>query len=133
MASLPDYSAALKGGHITSIWGKSCRSNCTFRHPVAAYFDATSRGDVDAKLATFDENARVTDEARDYVGRAAIHAWIDDTARRYHYTVELRNAATTGARAVVTAMLTGDFPGSPVVLDFAFTLTDGKITRLEIA
>ncbi|MDB5070268.1 MAG: hypothetical protein JWM87_1379 [Candidatus Eremiobacteraeota bacterium] len=100
--------------------------------PITAYFDATSRGDVDAKLATFDENARVTDERQDYAGRAAIRSWIEDTARRYRYTVELRDATTTGARTVVSAELTGDFPGSPVVLDFAFTLAGSKITRLEI-
>ena len=99
---------------------------------IAAYFEATSRGDVEAKLATFDENARVTDEAQDYAGRAAIRAWIEETARRYRYTVELRDATTTGARTIVSAKLTGDFPGSPVVLDFAFTLAGGKISGLKI-
>jgi hypothetical protein len=36
-------------------------------------------------------------------------------------------------RSVVTAELEGDFPGSPVVLKFRFTLRAGLISALEIA
>jgi hypothetical protein len=39
------------------------------------------------------------------------------------------NAATT----TVTCRLTGDFPGSPVDVDYAFALKDGKIGSLEIS
>ena len=100
--------------------------------PIAAYFEATAAGDVDAKLALFDENAGVTDEGKHYIGRAAIRSWVEDTARRYRYTVGLREVTTTDARTVVSAKLTGDFPGSPVLLDFTFTLAGPKISGLEI-
>lgn len=33
---------------------------------------------------------------------------------------------------IVTAHLTGNFPGSPVDLRYAFTLSGDKIARLEI-
>jgi hypothetical protein len=33
---------------------------------------------------------------------------------------------------IVATKLSGDFPGSPVTLDFVFQLEDGKISSLEI-
>ena len=38
-----------------------------------------------------------------------------------------------GDRITVTARLTGNFPGSPVDLRYAFTLEGKEIARLEIA
>jgi hypothetical protein len=35
-------------------------------------------------------------------------------------------------KTVVSALVSGNFPGSPVLLNFAFTLSGPKITRLEI-
>lgn len=35
-------------------------------------------------------------------------------------------------RTIVRATVTGDFPGSPAVLRFAFALSDDRITALEI-
>jgi hypothetical protein len=32
----------------------------------------------------------------------------------------------------VTALVSGDFPGSPIALQFRFVLDDGLISRLEI-
>jgi hypothetical protein len=37
-----------------------------------------------------------------------------------------------GGKTVVSTKLTGNFPGSPVTLDFVFTLEGGKIAALEI-
>jgi hypothetical protein len=37
-----------------------------------------------------------------------------------------------GPDAVVTARVTGDFPGSPVELRYGFALEGNRITRLEI-
>jgi hypothetical protein len=35
-------------------------------------------------------------------------------------------------KTVVSTQLTGEFPGSPLTLDFVFTLEGGKIAALEI-
>ena len=37
-----------------------------------------------------------------------------------------------GGKTVVTNRLTGNFPGSPIELEFVFTLKDDKIVSLEI-
>jgi hypothetical protein len=35
-------------------------------------------------------------------------------------------------KAVVSTTLTGDFPGSPITLDFVFTLEGARIAALEV-
>src|ERR1700682_3381105 len=88
--------------------------------PVASYFEASNQRNIDAKLAPFDDDARVTDEGKEYVGRSAIRSWIEDADHKFRYTIDLREAAVTKGGAVVSAMLTGNFPGSPVILSFTF-------------
>ena len=39
---------------------------------------------------------------------------------------------THDLEALVRTKLTGDFPGSPITLDFVFTFEGGKIAALEI-
>jgi hypothetical protein len=42
------------------------------------------------------------------------------------------NRKDPGGKTVVSTKLTGNFPGSPLTLDFVFTLEGGKIAALEI-
>jgi hypothetical protein len=51
---------------------------------------------------------------------------------KYQHTLEPVAASARGGKTVVSAKLTGSFPGSPVTLDFVFTLEGGKIAALEI-
>src|ERR1700694_4916507 len=97
--------------------------------PVASYFEASNQRNLEAKSAPFDDNARVTDEGKEYIGRSAIRSWIEDTDRKYRYTIDPREAIATKNGAVVSAMLTGNFPGSPVILNFTFELAGSKIIR----
>jgi hypothetical protein len=75
----------------------------------------------------------VHDEGRTHRGPEAIRGWIEDAARKYRPQVEPLRAVETDGRLTVTARVSGDFPGSPVELDFGFTLRDGRIARLEIS
>lgn len=101
--------------------------------PIAAYMVASARLDAVAILAAFADDAVVLDERQTHRGRGAIGAWIAAAA--------IANAAVPTpvavARAddafVVTAEVAGTFQGSPIRLDFRFTLADDRITRLEIA
>jgi len=52
---------------------------------------------------------------------------------KYEYTSEPLSLRQQGDRTVVTGRLTGNFPGSPVDLRFAFRLERGRIASLEIA
>jgi hypothetical protein len=104
----------------------------TLPEPLSAYFDAKNRHDIDAMLAPFAADAVVKDEGEERRGLAAIRAWLEETTRKYRDTVEVTDVAEGGGRTVVTAMVSGTFPGSPVQLRFAFTIGNDRIGRLEI-
>jgi len=55
-------------------------------------------------------------------------------ARRMNLRVEKRSRhkSDTRCKTVVTNRLTGNFPGSPVNLEFVFRLEGNKIASLEI-
>ena len=100
--------------------------------PIAVYYAAKNRHDIDAMLAPFAENAVVKDEGELHAGRTAIRAWMDHTTAKYRVTVEVIDAAETAGQTVVTARVSGSFPGSPIELTYRFTLAGDAITGLEI-
>ena len=99
---------------------------------LADYFDATNAHDVGAMIATFTEDAIVHDEGRDHVGVSAIRAWMKETIEKYDYKVEPIESSRNGSSAVVLVSLRGQFPGSPITLQYAFTLSGERVARLEI-
>jgi ketosteroid isomerase-like protein len=100
--------------------------------PVAAYFAADTTG-AEAVAECFTDGAVVIDERREYRGRTAIARWKAEVSAKFRYTVERLGAHVSGDQTTVTGRVTGDFPGSPVDLQFRFTLLGDKIARLEIA
>ena len=100
--------------------------------PVVAYIAAENGDDVTVPARCFAENAVVQDEGRTMKGLAAIQRWKTETKQKYHYTVESLAAVQKDDKTVVTARLTGDFPGSPVELQFVFGLEGVRISSLEI-
>jgi hypothetical protein len=100
--------------------------------PVASYWTAANAGDSTAAAGCFAPDATVQDEGNTHRGVEAIAGWVEQTTQSAHPVVEpLRSVAEAG-RLLVTGKVSGSFPGSPVELDFAFTLANGKITKLEI-
>lgn len=106
----------------------------TLRLPelLSEYFAAANTRDPDRVAACFAENATVRDEGGEIRGRSNIRAWAEHTGRIYRYTATVTAIEETADRTVVTAHLTGDFPGSPIDLRYRFMLAQGRITRLEI-
>jgi hypothetical protein len=100
--------------------------------PVAAYLAADKDKDPDLLSGCFTDDALVHDEGRDYRGKAEIKAWKQGSLKKYQYVVEPLSAAADGDDVRVRARVTGTFPGSPVELDYTFTLANDKIARLEI-
>lgn len=100
--------------------------------PIAAYFTATNRHDIDAMLAPFAETALVKDEGQEIRGTAAIREWMEEAARKYNHTVAVTGAAEEDGQTVVKGRVSGTFPGSPVDLRHVFTLDGRKIAHLEI-
>lgn len=99
---------------------------------VALYFREEEGDDVDGIDECFTPDAQVRDEGALIRGRDAIRAWKRAAKARYRYRVEPLSATPTGDGLQVRARVMGDFPGSPVELDYAITLEDGRIAALEI-
>ena len=100
--------------------------------PLGEYFEAANTDDAQRVAACFAEDAIVHDEGRDFVGRTAVRAWAEEARRKYRFQAEVLAMDAEADRTVVTAHLTGDFPGSPVDLRYRFKVTGGEIAALEI-
>ena len=99
--------------------------------PVAAYFAADTTG-AEAVAQCFTHGAVVIDERQEYRGRTAIARWKAEASAKFRYTVDPLGVHVSGDHATVTGRVTGDFPGSPIDLQYRFILEGDKIARLEI-
>ena len=100
--------------------------------PIALYIEAENSGDVSLFDQCFTDDAVVFDENERHEGLIAIKEWKSETKRKYQHTVEPLSIIQKEGRTIVTNRLTGKFPGSPIELEFAFTLRGNKIVSLEI-
>ena len=101
--------------------------------PLGSYFEAVNREDVDGMLAPFAANAVVTDEGKTRSGVLELRDWIEDVTEKYHPRFEVADVVQDGAEVtVVTGLVSGAFPGSPIRLRYTFRLSEGTITHLEI-
>jgi hypothetical protein len=100
--------------------------------PVATYIAAENAGDPEAMARCFAENAVVRDEGGTMQGLPAIKRWKAETSRKYRHRMEPLACVEKGGKTIVTSRLTGNFPGSPIELQFIFTLEGDKIASLEI-
>jgi hypothetical protein len=100
--------------------------------PIAIYIAAENRGDTEALAQCFAENAVVRDEGQTIEGLAAIKKWKAETKKKYQHTIEPLASVQKDDKTIVTNRLTGNFPGSPIELEFVFTLDGDKIAALKI-
>ena len=107
-------------------------NNISVPGPVATYLAADKSKDPEMLGQCFGEDAVVRDEGREHRGVAAIKAWKREAQAKYRYVLEPLDATTSGPDPVVRARVTGDFPGSPVVLALHFALAGDRIRSLEV-
>ncbi|HBX46444.1 nuclear transport factor 2 family protein [Limibacterium fermenti] len=88
--------------------------------------------DSDAYADCFSETALVIDEEKEYKGKKAIRDWIENANQQFNTTMEPTKYSETDSKAIITAVVSGDFDGSPVALDYHLETEDNKIARLEI-
>ncbi|MET8039360.1 nuclear transport factor 2 family protein [Micromonospora sp. NPDC005215] len=95
---------------------------------VRRYFELAGQPDSEDYFALFAEDAVVEDESTEYRGIAAIREW-----RRAVPLVsyEITDVVDTPAGTVVTATISGDFPGSPFAgLRYRFSDHDENAIRV---
>jgi SnoaL-like domain len=100
--------------------------------PIAVYVSAENSGDTNLFDQCFAENATVRDDNETHEGLAEIKKWKADTKRKYQHTVDPLQIVEQDGKFTVTNRLTGNFPGSPIELDFVFAIQSDKIVSLEI-
>jgi hypothetical protein len=104
--------------------------------PVAAFVRATNRGDLDALVATFVDDALVNDQLIDYWGKEAITNWAARDIVGERLTLEIVANLQHYGHSIVTAHVDGLFDKrglpDPLVLAFYFSPHGDKIVQLII-
>src|SRR6476619_6663838 len=100
--------------------------------PIAIYFASETPTTPGVWITASLSDAIVRDERRTIEGIAAIKTWRSETSEKYHHTVEPLSVTKRDGKTIVTAKVSGNFPGSPVNLDHVFELHGDRIMSLEI-
>ncbi len=100
--------------------------------PLSTYFAAKNAFDIDGMLACFADTAVVRDEGENRTGLSSIRGWMEETTSKYRVSVVPLSVSDAGEDTVVTAKVSGTFPGSPVELTYRFGIVSDKIARLSI-
>jgi uncharacterized protein (TIGR02246 family) len=99
---------------------------------ISTYIEASNSRDAERFGTLFRKDAVVHDEGQEHHGVAAIKQWLASTARKYAFTLTPVRLSGKENEVVLTAKMTGDFPGSPISARFHFVLDQGQIAKLEI-
>ncbi|EPH6761260.1 MULTISPECIES: nuclear transport factor 2 family protein [Enterobacteriaceae] len=99
---------------------------------ISTYFAKSNSADIDGIKHCFTTDAIVNDEDNTHRGHAAIEAWQRALQAAFDYSIEPIDIHQEGDRVTVTSNVVGNFPGSSVILTYAFGLVGDKINTLEI-
>ena len=99
---------------------------------VQSYIDVSNAHDVKSILSCFAEDAIVRDENATHSGKIDIERWITSTIEKYKFQFNPLSAEERENKTIVAVQISGTFPGSPVTLDYDFTIANDKIASLTI-
>lgn len=99
---------------------------------VASLIAAQNSKDSKAYTACFTDTAIVHDEGKTHKGKAEIQQWIEHSNEQYQSVMKPLTYEETNAEHLLTAEVSGTFPGSPASLRFYIKLEDDLIGSLRI-
>ncbi|MFP5475206.1 MAG: nuclear transport factor 2 family protein [Gammaproteobacteria bacterium] len=102
----------------------------TLPEPIAAYFAAEHNPEALARC--FTPKAVMKDDGHTYTGIDAITAFMAEASAKYGATSVPFAIEREEGFQLVRANVSGNFPGSPIVLSYRFRLERGLIASLEI-
>lgn len=105
-------------------------SALTLPEPIAAYFAAEHN--PEALAHCFTTQAVMKDVGHTYRGINAIKTFMAEASAKYSATSVPFAIERVDGFQLVRANVTGNFPGSPIVLSYRFRLERGLIASLEI-
>lgn len=97
---------------------------------LAALTIAQNKFDSLAYANCFSENAIVSDEGNNHKGKTEIQQWIKKANEEYQAVMKPLEYSAT--EEILKAEVSGNFPGSPIVLSYHFKLKNGLIESLKI-
>lgn len=99
---------------------------------IQSYVAASNAHDVKSILACFADDAVVHDENATRRGKIDIERWASETIDKYKFHFRPLSAEHRANETVVSIEVSGSFPGSPVTLDYHFSVANEKISSLII-
>ncbi len=99
---------------------------------IRGYIEASNAHDVKAIVDCFADDAVVRDENAMRHGKIDIGHWATETVQKYKFQFKPLSADKRGAETILSVEVSGSFPGSPITLDYHFTIANDKIHSLII-
>ncbi len=100
--------------------------------PLETYFEAANAQDREAFISCFADDAFVRDEGKGHKGHDAIAKWNANAIQKYNCSYKVLSCEPTADGALVTANVSGTFPGSPIELTYSFIIEDNLIKEMGI-
>jgi hypothetical protein len=100
--------------------------------PITNYVDANNDKNKIKLIGLFTREGTVIDEGIYYKGIDAIKIWRRKMNAAYDMTLEIVGGSNVKDGIMVDILYTGDFPGSPVIVEHHFILENNLIAYLKI-
>src|SRR5712675_2986281 len=94
---------------------------------LASFVKANNDRDTDSVAACFSRGAVVDDDGQIMRGTDEIRQWVAELFRKFQYVVAPTNVRELENGAILTATITGNFPGARVSLDYNCRTLGDKI------
>ena len=99
---------------------------------LASFVKANNDHNIDSVTASFSKDAVVYDDGQIMRGTDEIRQWIAELFQKFQYVVTPTNVRGATNGAVLTATITGNFPGGHVSLDYHCRTLGDKIEVMVI-
>ena len=99
---------------------------------VTDFIDAQNNFDSKAAANCFAETGIMLEEGKPYTGRIEIQDLLAETNEKYQSVMKPLKYTEDGTSSVLSADVSGTFPGSPAILQFHFTLENNLINYLKV-
>ena len=106
------------------------RETMNLPNMITELVKAQNKFDSGAYANCFIENAEVFDEGKTHTGKTEIKDWIEKANKEYSAMMKPLDYNET--EKILSAEISGTFPGSPIILKYHFQLSDGYIKSLRI-
>lgn len=99
---------------------------------VSDFVNAQNSFDSEASANCFSETGIMLEEGKPYKGRAEIQGLLEETNEKYQSIMRPLEYTEDGSSSALSAEVSVNFPGSPAVLHFHFTIENNLIDYLKV-